>query len=213
VRLLAALLILPAVATGLPARAAAQSNVAHELSVAACVVDNDGPRVRSLLRTVSGSPAEAKSARLLMRLYGACDDNKRVSGALRWRERAAIAHAAAVAELEGGRGNILAASALTASPAMPGVTAVADRDYSRSSVGMLQAGICVVRAAPDASLALLRSEPGSGAEVRAIRAVTPALSPCVTGGQQFKLKRADLRLIVAEPLYEILTAGSAGAQR
>ena len=203
-----------ALAAGLFALPAhAQSGVAHDLSVARCIVDNDATRVNALLHNFAGAPGQAKTVRSLVELYGACDDNKTVDGTLSWRERAAIAHEAALAQLENGKTDIVAASSATGWTALPGASEMAAGNYDKTAVGMLQFGICAVKAAPEGSLALLRSAPGSAAETAAIRTIAPVLQTCLPSGQQFTLKRADLRLVVAEPIYEMLTAGSAGTQR
>ncbi|MBS0478114.1 MAG: hypothetical protein JSR79_02305, partial [Proteobacteria bacterium] len=77
-------------------------------------------------------------------------------------------------------------------------------DYDAGSASMRQFGDCVVAIAPADALRLARSPRGSGEESAAIAALAPTLNNCLASGQNFKLKRADLRLVVAEPLYHLL---------
>jgi hypothetical protein len=52
---------------------------------------------------------------------------------------------------------------------------------------------------------LARSPRDSGDEAAAITALSPMLGDCIAPGQNFKLKRANLRLILAEPLYHMIS--------
>lgn len=175
-------------------------------AVAECVVDNDMTTVRSLLKSVPGSAAEAKVAAKLIDLYGGCNNNSMVAGGFAWRERAEIAEAAAIHVLDRGKTTNVAAAATEASwtftlPA----GAKPPADYDTNSVGMRMLGDCVVRANPQGALALIRADRGSAAESAAVNALSGNFASCLTTGQTFKLKRQDLRLVVAEPLYHMLS--------
>jgi hypothetical protein len=174
--------------------------------VATCVVDNDMTTVRSLLKTVPGSPAEAKVAVKLLDLYGGCNNNTSVVGGFAWRERAEIAEAAAIHVLERGKTTDVAAAATDASWvfALP-AGAQPPADYDTNNVGMRMLGDCVVRANPQGALALIRADRGSAAEAAAIAGLSGNFASCLTTGQTFKLKRQNLRLVVAEPLYHLLS--------
>lgn len=170
-------------------------------TIAECVVDNDIRDVRTLLNTLPGSPEERRVGARIMVFYGGCNDNKVVTGQIAWRERAEIANAALLSRLDGARFD----------PALPrdgwklamasGKSAGAD--YDAGSVSMRQFGDCVVAIAPAAALRLARSPRDSGEEASSVAALSPTLGDCIASGQNFKLKRADLRLILAEPLYHM----------
>jgi hypothetical protein len=61
--------------------------------------------------------------------------------------------------------------------------------------------ICIVRAAPSPSRALLDAPVGSGAEDAAISALEPFLGPCLDGGRTVSLSRSVLRGAIAEVIY------------
>jgi hypothetical protein len=172
--------------------------------IAACVVDNDPGGVRILLRTTPGSPAESAAAGPVMQYYGGCNDNKAVNGAIAWRERAEIANAALVKRIGKKSSDVVAAAAQPGWAFTLGNGLVAGSDYNSAAVGMRMLGDCIVRAAPQASVDLARSDAGSAAESAAIGQLSAVLAPCIPAGQNMRVKRADLRLIVAEPLYHLL---------
>ena len=64
-------------------------------------------------------------------------------------------------------------------------------------------GICLSRAAPKESWALLTSEPASDAEGAAINAITPSLGGCVAAGKSIKMNRPALRAIIALGAYQL----------
>ena len=172
--------------------------------VATCVVDNDMTDVRALLRTVPGSQAEARATKKVLVFYGGCNDNKVMAGGFAWRERAETAEAAAVSLLSRSQPDI-AAAAGQGDWAFALPKGVQPAGYDSSNVGMRMLGDCVLRANPQGTLALLRADRGSAAETAAIAGLSGNFASCLTAGQTFKLKRQDLRLVVAEPLYHLLS--------
>jgi hypothetical protein len=172
--------------------------------VAECVVDNDIRDVRELLKTVPGSPSEGQATAKVLVYYGGCNDNKVMTGTLSWRERAEIAEAALVPilgkapDLAAGVGKDGWALAIPASAKSPG-------GYDAVNVGVRMMGDCIVRANPQGALALLRADRGSAAEATAVNGLSGNIATCLTAGQTLKLKRQDLRLVVAEPLYHVLS--------
>ena len=173
--------------------------------VAECVVDNDMSDVRALLNTVPGSPDEARVTPKVLVLYGACDDNRVVNGALAWRERAEIAEAAAIKMLGGHKRDIAGAVSESGWALALPASARASIDYNPNGAGMRMVGDCILRNNPQASVDLIASEPGSPAESAAIGRMSGNLGGCLYSGQTLKLQRQDLRLIVAEPLYHLLS--------
>ena len=171
--------------------------------IAACVVDNDAADVRVLLKTVPGSPAEAAAAKPVMQYYGGCNDNKAMGGAIAWRERAEIANAALIKRI-GKRSPDVSAAGQPGWALDIGKGKVAGADYDAVAVGTRMLGDCVVRAAPQAAADLARSETASAAERAAIDQLSTVLAPCIPAGQNIRVKRTELRLIVAEPLYHLL---------
>jgi hypothetical protein len=164
---------------------------------AECVVDNDASRVDELLQTVPGSLAEAKKAGLLVQLYGACMDNRSVKGSFSWLERAELATAALNKSLM--RGSARA----TATPAAWEAIAKTQRVSGDTphALGLAMFGACVVHAAPEASLQYFRAGP---TEAAALVTMRPALESCMEPGKSLRVTPAQLRLIVAEPLYHAL---------
>ena len=190
-----------AVFAAIQVHAAPQPDTPSE--IAACVVDNDAADVRKLLNTVPGSPAEAAAAKPVMGYYGGCNDNKGAGGVLAWRDRAEIANAALIKRMGKKTPDVAAAS----QPGWAldiGKGKVAGADYNAAAVGTRMFGDCVVRAAPQAAVDLARSDVGGAAERTAIEQLSPVLAPCIPAGQNMRVKRADLRLLVAEPLYHLL---------
>ncbi|MGN6818582.1 MAG: hypothetical protein ACTHJR_07910 [Sphingomonas sp.] len=173
--------------------------------IAECVVDNDLSDVRWLLKTLPGSAAEAKATKKVLVFYGGCSDNKAAAGALAWRERAEIAEAAAIGLLGRSRPDVVAATAQGGWALTLPRGASPPADYDANSVGMRMLGDCVVRANPQGALALIRADRGSAAETTAIAGLSGNFASCVARGKTFKLKRQDLRLVVAEPLYHALS--------
>lgn len=191
-----------ALSTALPAHAQTdRATVAA--AVAECVVDNDLKEVRTLLNTLPGSPEERRIGTKVMAFYGGCNDNKIVAGQLAWRERAEIANAALLWRLDQSPFDAATTSRDGWKLAVAGKTA--GTDYDAGSASMRQFGDCIVAVDPAASLRLARSSRGSGEEAAAITALAPTLNDCLAPGRNFKLKRADLRLIVAEPLYHMVS--------
>lgn len=189
---------------GLAASGHAAGRKSDMREVAQCVVDNDAGDVRKLLATVPGSRAEAAVAVRVLDYYGGCSDNVAASGPISWRDRAELADAALTKRLGRKMPDMTAAAARDGWALTPGKGMSPGVDYNPSAVGVRMLGDCVVRAMPQAALDLLRSQPGSTAEANAISALAPAVAPCVTGGQSFRVKRAELRLLVAEPLYHLV---------
>jgi hypothetical protein len=187
---------------GSAAWAQVAGGMAAEMGVAQCVVDNDQRNVARLLDTVPGSADEQRVAAPLVELYGACNDNSLASGTFAWRERAELAAAAAATRAGRGRAELGAAAQQSGWALAPIAGAAAG--YDASEVGLRMFGDCVVRAAPDASLSLLMSEPGSADEAAAIATLQPQLGSCLYAGQELRIARDDLRLVVGEPLYHLL---------
>jgi hypothetical protein len=173
--------------------------------IAECVVDNDKANVRALLKTVPGSPTEAKVIEKLLVFYGGCSDNKRATGTFSWRERAEIAEAALVGTLDRKGPDIVAAVGQEGwGLALPS-SSKASVDYDPVNVGVRTLGDCIVRANPQGALALVRTDRGSAAETAAVNGLSGNLAACLPAGQTLKLKRQDLRLVVAEPLYHVMS--------
>ena len=168
------------------------------MDVAECVVDNDLKDVRKFLETVPGSEEEARAQRGVLVFYGGCSDNRVATGNLAWRERAEIAYAALENLLDNGRFDLT-------SPPPRAQWALMSTGGDRKQIALRQFGDCVVGLAPAQALRLVQSAAGSSDEAAAIDALRPSLNDCLAPRQNFTVKRADLRLIVAEPLYHMLS--------
>ena len=179
-------------------------------ATASCTVGAEPARVRALLATLPGSPAEARAAKRLETTFNACSEEaykltagKRGAGL--FNSRADLAAAMALEAAVGGRqprpgGDAWYATLLKTAP---------KGGYDGFLVGVQEFGACVVQADTGAALGLVRSAPGSREEAAAVAAMRPALSPCISRGAKLNFTRDELRLAVAEPLYHALTGGSA----
>ncbi|HYJ82823.1 MAG TPA: hypothetical protein VEW26_08280, partial [Allosphingosinicella sp.] len=81
----------------------------------------------------------------------------------------------------------------------------ADTEVDRPALAFQDFGHCVATRSWRASLALLASSPGSADQAGAVRRLTPALGPCLTDDVKITITPANLRDILAEPVYHILT--------
>ena len=181
-------------------------------STAECTVGQGHGFVVALLRTLPGSPEEDKAARRVAPLYNACGAELEIS---RWSQglyngRAALAAAEVSRELAKGR------SAGSDGAVTPWYTAaIAGKPqglgYDATSLGMQAFGTCVVGAARDPSARLVAAAAGSAEERAAIAAIKPVLAGCIAQGKPMHMTLDQLRLMVAEPLYHVITDGrSAG---
>jgi hypothetical protein len=200
--ILSSAILAASVVAGPPATAQESDGIAAEMDIAQCVVENDSRDVKRLLGTLPGSAEERRAERPLVELFGACKDNSIVKGTFAWRERAVIAAAAAAARA--GRGNVSLVAAAQQSGWALASSAVPGEGNGAVSLALRRFGDCIVRAEPDAARDLIVSAPQSSAEESAIAALTPALGPCLAAGQQLRIDRGDLRLVVGEPIYHLL---------
>lgn len=74
------------------------------------------------------------------------------------------------------------------------------RAYDQTEV----ASICVVRAAPAETEALLATAQGSAEETAALGAIMPQLAPCLASGVELRLNRSGLRAALALAAYRLV---------
>lgn len=72
-------------------------------------------------------------------------------------------------------------------------------------------GECLVRTAPDQAWALLKTEVVSKGEQAALEALAPAMSGCVSKGQQVELNKFNVRGSIALNFYRLAMAAGGGA--
>jgi hypothetical protein len=89
-------------------------------------------------------------------------------------------------------------------PLLSGLPAGAEVD--RSGLGFQDFGHCVATRSWPATLALLASRPDSAEQAAAVRRLMPVLGPCLTEDIKITITPANLRDVLAEPVYHILTA-------
>ncbi|NIJ20067.1 hypothetical protein FHS95_001759 [Sphingomonas naasensis] len=78
--------------------------------------------------------------------------------------------------------------------------------------GELEAmGMCIVRKAPEATVALLKTEPTTEQETEALRSVTPFLGECTAKGTQVRINRPGLRAQIALAAYRITHTPASGS--
>jgi hypothetical protein len=181
-------------------------------STAECTVGQGHGFVVALLRTLPGSPEEDKAARRVAPLYNACGAELDIG---RWSQglyngRAALAAAEVSRELAKGRS---AGSDGAVTPWYKAAIAgkALGSGYDATSLGMQAFGTCVVGAAREPSARLVAAAAGSAEERAAIAAIKPVLAGCIAHGKPMHITLDQLRLMVAEPLYHVITDGrSAG---
>ena len=88
-------------------------------------------------------------------------------------------------------------------PLLSGLPAGAEVD--RPGLGFQDFGHCVATRSWPATLALLASKPDSAEQAAAVRRLMPVLGPCLTEDIKITLTPANLRDVLAEPVYHILT--------
>lgn len=71
--------------------------------------------------------------------------------------------------------------------------------------------LCVVRAAPAETEALLATALGSGEEAAALGAITPHVSPCLASGAAMRFNRHGLRALLALAAYRLVRHNQAAA--
>lgn len=97
---------------------------------------------------------------------------------------------------------------------LPLLSAVpAGADVDRPGLIFQDFGHCVATRSWPATLALLRSKPESTEQAAAVRGLMPVLGPCLTADANITLTPANLRDVLAEPVYHILTAAPSAAAK
>lgn len=81
----------------------------------------------------------------------------------------------------------------------------------RASLVFQDFGHCVAVNQWAGTLALLASKPDSVEEAAAIKMLTPVLGPCLSEGANITLTPANLRIVLAEPVYHLLKLGASPA--
>ena len=177
-----------------------------------CAVGEKPWAVGSLLNTLPGSEEEARAARHVAPAFEICGGKLTIDQRSQSLSNGRAYLAAAMAErLLDKRGANL--SNVSAEPWYASAIGArkSTQGYDATSIGMQAFGTCVVHAAPDASVALLRSSEGSAEERAAVRGIKPILAGCLYDGAPVHISFIQLRLMIAEPLYHVLTDGrSAG---
>lgn len=81
----------------------------------------------------------------------------------------------------------------------------------RGALVLQDFGHCVVLAAWRDARGLFMTRSGSTEENAAVQRLMPSLGPCLAEGVTINVTRRNLRLILAEPFHQIVTASSAAA--
>jgi hypothetical protein len=91
-------------------------------------------------------------------------------------------------------------------------TAAVAADGDKPLVGahdpLEDAAVCVIRADPAGSWAVLATDPTSDAELAALKAVSPSLPKCVPTGRKVVLNRPGLRAVLALAAYHMTQPAS-----
>ena len=198
--------------------AKAKAKAVEVRATAECVVEQGPAVVKTLLQTLPGSDEEVRAAERLAKLYTACSGDKFALGISKYSHglyngRPEMAAAAAAVALDGRRIDPSRLSGVQAWYASAVSAKGQVRRYDAVSLGMQEFGTCVIKAAPDASVRLVRSRAGSADERQARLAITPVLAGCVVQGKPVSMKIDHLRLMIAEPLYHAIVDGPVAGRR
>jgi hypothetical protein len=71
--------------------------------------------------------------------------------------------------------------------------------------------LCVVRAAPAQTEAVLATAPGSPAEAAALRTITAQIGPCLASGAAMRFNRPGLRALLALAAYRLVRHNAAAS--
>ena len=89
----------------------------------------------------------------------------------------------------------------------------AGTDVDRAGLVLQDFGHCVATRSWPATLALLASKPESAEQAAAVRGLKPVLGPCLAADANITLTPANLRDVMAEPVYHILTAAPSASAK
>jgi hypothetical protein len=187
-------------------------------ATAECVLEQQPTAVDSLLGTLPGSDQEVRAAERLKAIYKACSGdkfalaiNKGSQGLFNGRPGLAAAAASAALEKRDADISRLQGAQVWYANAIAGTAA--GRGYDAVAIGRQEFGTCVVKAAPESAVRLVRSRSGSAEEREALSGITPVLSGCIAAGTPISIKRDTLRLMIAEPVYHAIVDGPAAGRR
>lgn len=85
----------------------------------------------------------------------------------------------------------------------------AGTEVDRPALGFQDFGHCVATRSWPATVALLASKPDSPDQTAAVRRLMPVLGPCLTEDIKITITPANLRNVLAEPVYHILAGAPA----
>jgi hypothetical protein len=180
----------------------AQARSVIDIATSECIVSQAPRDVRKLLDTTPGTGEESAAFRKLKEGFQTCSggtvtlDADLLGAMAAYMLRADLAEAA----LRSGKASRMPAPA-TAS--MWFTTRVARTIEVRYAFG-----VCLVGADPVATTRLVRSYPDTVDEKAAINALRGKVAGCLVRGTPLRLTPADLRQVLAEPLYHnVMAAG------
>lgn len=185
---------------------AKKSNPEELLQVTAECVARRGPAyAKEILQELPGSEAEFLLLRTNEGDIGNCMDNSDLAvGSVEMTFTARVFRPALAAEMLrkrlSGEKDMAALSEGEAwfLPALAG----ADLDaFDGAYLSYLEFGDCVVSSAPAEAIAYLRTDEDSAEEAKLLSALMPALSPCISSGQEVELTHKSLRMALSEPAY------------
>lgn len=180
--------------------------------MARCIADRRSELVRRWLALLPGTREEVALLRRESPDFSIClqDRNLDMAGrSLRFQPRAARRPVAlAVVEHRLAQAPAEAPLPPEADPwfVAPLAAMSAQMQVDRGSLAVQDFGHCVALRAWADTRALFATESGSPAESAAVRRLTPALGPCLTEGVNIRVTHRNLRLILAEPFYQLMIA-------
>lgn len=165
-----------------------------------------------------GSDEENRAAVRLKTTYATCSGDKFVlainkSSQGLFNGRSGLAAAAVSAAMDGRGVNTSRVQGAQAWYAHAIAGKAAGRGYDAVAINTQEFGTCVVKAAPEGAVQLVRSRTGSAEEEQALAAIKPVLSGCVFQGKPISMNRNHLRLMIAEPLYHAIVDGPSAGRR
>jgi hypothetical protein len=173
-------------------------------ATADCIVSEAPRPVKALLETVPGSGAEVEAVRAIADSFRACSGGTKalspdVDGSLVYALRSDLAEA------------LLRTGPLVNLPASASAAIWFDTASVSATLRARHAfGVCLIAADPAATAQFIRAYPGTPQAKRAMGALRSKVAGCVPQGSQLKISAADLRQMLAEPLYHNVIARPRG---
>jgi hypothetical protein len=176
----------------------AQPSIDNAYALVDCMIQRGDRNVERVLSTVPGT-LDADAPLVAGGVY-ACRGARTAVPAASFYGRGAVAERLLYRDFEAIGAQPRSRSARVFEPVSNYYVRYAE-ESARASLSMLDMASCVVRADPQHSYGFFRTQRGSAAERGAIEGLMPAISGCVTQGENIDLNPPVFRAFLAEAAY------------